>query len=156
VVFQSELLIKRGWIDESCNTRLHLTANSHQLWARSNFDESWWEFVLVCLVICNQRSSNVVQLLFSFDRGTRIEKTLVQYLAWQLSCNSCSRLTEAQELRKLSWKLSLGNSHQLSSTLMQPLFSFDRGTSVKKILMQTLASQHSSTLSLELQYTNTT
>ena len=32
----------------------------------------------------------------------------------QLSCNSCSRLTRTRELRKLSYKLSLGNSHQLS------------------------------------------
>jgi hypothetical protein len=36
-----------------------------------------------------------------------------QTLASQLSCNSCSRLTRAWELRKLSCKLSLINSHQL-------------------------------------------
>jgi hypothetical protein len=55
-----------------------------------------------------------MQLLFSFDRGTRVEKTLMQTLASQLSCNSCSRLTGAWELRKFWCKLSLLNSHQLS------------------------------------------
>jgi hypothetical protein len=46
--------------------------------------------------------------------GMRVEKTLTQTLASQLSCNSCSRLTGAWELRKLTHKLSLLNSHQLS------------------------------------------
>jgi hypothetical protein len=58
-----------------------------------------------------------MQLLFSFDRGMRVEKTFMQILA-----------------------------SQLSSTLVQFLFSFDRGMRVEKNLMQTLASQHSSTL----------
>ena len=103
----------------------------------------------------SQLSSTLMQLLFSFDRGTRVEKTLMQTLASQLSCNSCSRLTGARELRKLSCKLSLLDSYQLScektlmqtlasqlsSTLMQLLFSFDRGRRVEKTLMQTLASQ---------------
>jgi hypothetical protein len=101
-----------------------------------------------------------MQLLFSFDGGTKVEKTLMQTLASQLSCNSCSRLMGARELRKLSCKLSLLNSHATLvlvwwgnesrenfhansrfSTLMQLLFSFDGGTSVEKTLMQTLASQ---------------
>jgi hypothetical protein len=55
-----------------------------------------------------------MQLLFSFDRGMRVEKTLMQTLASQLSCNSCSRLIGARELGKLSCKLSLLSSHQLS------------------------------------------
>jgi hypothetical protein len=59
--------------------------------------------------------SILMQHLFSsFDRGMRIEKTLIQTLASQLSCNSCSlvvRLTGARELRKLSCKRSLLNSH---------------------------------------------
>jgi hypothetical protein len=54
---------------------------------------------------------NSMQLLSSSDRGTRVEKPLMQTLASQLSCNSCSRLTGAWELRKLSYKLSLLNSH---------------------------------------------
>jgi hypothetical protein len=56
-----------------------------------------------------------MQLLFSFDRGMRGEKTLIQTL-----------------------------TSQLSSTLMQLLFSFDRGMRVEKTLMQTLACELSS------------
>jgi hypothetical protein len=62
------------------------------------------------VVISSQLSSTLMQLLFSFDRGMRVEKTLMQTLASQLSCNSCSRLTEVWELRKLWCKLSLLNS----------------------------------------------
>jgi hypothetical protein len=58
-----------------------------------------------------------MQLLFSFDRAMRVEKTLMQTLA-----------------------------SQLSSTLMQLLFSYDQGMRVEKTLMQTLVSQLSSTL----------
>ena len=104
--------------------------------------------------------STLMQLLFSFDRDMRVEKTLVQTLAYQLSCNSCSRLTGTCELRKLSYKLLLINSHatlvlvwpghaswenshtnSCLSTLMQLLFSFDRDMRVEKTLIQTLASQ---------------
>jgi hypothetical protein len=56
-----------------------------------------------------------MQLLFSFDRGMWVEKTLMQTLA-----------------------------SQLSSTLMQLLFSFDRDMEFEKTLVQTLASQLSS------------
>jgi hypothetical protein len=79
-----------------------------------------------------------MQLLFSFDQAMKVEKTLMQTfacqlscnscsrlikqwkfrkfscklsLACQLSCNSCSRLIKQWKLRKLSWKLSLLNSH---------------------------------------------
>jgi hypothetical protein len=80
--------------------------------------------------LASQLSSTLMQLLFSFDRGRRVEKTPMQTLASQLSCNSCSRLTGAGELRKLSCKLSLLNSH---ATLVLVW----RGTRVEK----TLASQ---------------
>ena len=43
----------------------------------------------------------------------RVEKTLIQTLACQLSCNFCSRLTRTWELRKLLYKSSLANSNQL-------------------------------------------
>jgi hypothetical protein len=101
-----------------------------------------------------------MQVLFSFDRGIKVEKTLMQTLASQLSCKFCSRLTGTSKLRKLSCKLSLlnsrasfvlvwpghqswENSHANSrfSTLVQVLFSFDRDIKVEKALMQTLASQ---------------
>ena len=95
----------------------------------------------------------------------RVKKTLLQTLASQLSCNSCSRLTRAWELRKLSYKLSLLNSHATLvrvwpghqswenshtnsrfSTLRQLLFAFDQDIRVEKTLRQTLACQLSSTL----------
>jgi hypothetical protein len=70
---------------------------------------NWFKF---WLSVFQSKSGTLMQL--SFNRGTRVEKTLMQTLTSQLSCNSCSRLTGAQELRKLSCKLSLLNSHQLS------------------------------------------
>ena len=57
-------------------------------------------------------TSQLSLLLFSFDRGMRVEKSLMQTFA-----------------------------SQLSSTLMQLLFLFDRDMRVEKTLMQTLASQ---------------
>jgi hypothetical protein len=191
-----------------------------RLWARSNFDESWWGFVVIWPAIseqisstlmqllflfvqgiklrpsslidfelvqilmrvdksgvissqlsstfmqtrASQLSSTLMQLLFSFDRGMRVEKALMMLtLASQLSCNSCSCLTGAWELRKLScnshatlvlvwpgyesWENSHDATCQLSSTLMQLLFSFDRDMRVEKTLvMLTLACQLSSTL----------
>ena len=53
----------------------------------------------------------------SFDQDTRVEKLsykLSLVNSHQLLCNSCSRLTRTWELRKLLYKLSLVNSHQLS------------------------------------------
>ena len=78
--------------------------------------------------------------------------------------NSCSRLTRTWKLRKLSYKLSLVNSHQLLFSLTrtwelrkfsyklslfnshQLLFSFDQDMRIEKTLIQTLACQLSSTL----------
>ena len=109
----------------------------------------WWNFCwdqnLVYYAsgqLSSLLSSTLTWLLFSFDWGmrvektlmqtpasqlscnscsrlngtreSRVEKTLMQTLASQLSCNSCSRLNGTRELRKLSCKLSLLNSHQLS------------------------------------------
>jgi hypothetical protein len=81
-----------------------------RLWAGSNFDESSWKFSLTA-IISSQLSSTLMQLLFSLDQGMRVEKTLIQTLASQLSCKSLSRLTGVWRLRKLSYKLSLLNSH---------------------------------------------
>ena len=110
----------------------------------------------------NSRLSTLMQLLFLFDQNMRVKKTLIQTLACQHSCNSCSCLTRTWELRKLSYKLSLVNTHATLalvwpgheswenshtnsrfSTLMQLLFLFDQNMRVKKTLIQTLASQHS-------------
>ena len=118
---------------------------------RSHIDSHQFELVHIL--------TRVYESGFGYARGN-IQSTLMQ-LNMRISC---SRLTGAQELRKLSCKLALLNSHQLScnscsrltearelrklfsSTLMQLLFSFDRGMRVEKTLMQTLASQVSSTL----------
>jgi hypothetical protein len=59
----------------SCNSRSRLTAKSHQLWTASNFDE-----FSLRVVISIQLLSTLMQLLFSFDRGMRVEKTLMQTL----------------------------------------------------------------------------
>ena len=37
------------------------------------------------------KDKNII-ILFSFDQAMKVEKTLMQTLACQLSCNSCSRL----------------------------------------------------------------
>ena len=70
-----------------------------------------------------------MQLLFSFDQGIRVENTLMQTLASQLS-----------------FQYIVYNIQSILSTLMQHVFSFDRHMRVEKTLMQTLASQLSSTL----------
>ena len=48
-----------------------------------------------------------MQLLFSFDQDMSVNETLMQTLACQLSCKSCSGLTRTCELTKLKgwWKL---------------------------------------------------
>ena len=116
--------------------------------------KSWWNSH------AKSRLSTLMQLLFSFDQDTRVDETLMQNLACQLSCNSCSRLTRTWESMKLSCKLSLANSHATLvlvwpgheswwnshaksrlSTLMQLLFSFDQDMRVDETLMQTLACQ---------------
>jgi hypothetical protein len=57
-----------------------------------------------------------MQLLFSFDRGTRVEKTLMQTLASQLSCNSCSRAFDRGMRVEKTLMQTLAS--QLSSTLI--------------------------------------
>ena len=102
-------------IKESCNFRSCFTANCHRLYC------TFINFELVQILMRVDESfghargniqSTLMQLLFSFDRGRRVEKILMQTLA-----------------------------SQLSSTLMQLLFSFDQGMRVEKTLMHTLASQ---------------
>jgi hypothetical protein len=74
-------------------------------------------------VISSQLSSILMQLLFSFDHGgTRVEKTLVQTLASQLS-STLVLVWPGHESRE--------NSHANSrfSTLMQLLFSYSHANS---------------------------
>jgi hypothetical protein len=63
----------------------------------------------------------------------------------QLSCNSHATLMQLSCNSHATLMQLSCNSH---APLMQPLFWFDRGTRVEKTLMQTLASQLSSTLIL--------
>ena len=64
VVFQSELLIKRGWelmkVATIARVWLPTLIHSHQLWTGSNFDESWSEFLQVCPVITNSHATLVL------------------------------------------------------------------------------------------------
>jgi plasmid replication initiation protein len=111
-----------------------------------HFDESWWEFFETRAIISSQLSSTLMQLLFSFDRGTKVEKTLMQTLASQFSSTLMQLLFSFDRGTKVEKTLMQTVASQFSSTLMQLLFSFDRRTKVEKTLMQTLASQFSSTL----------
>ena len=61
-----------------------------------------------------QLSSTLMQLLFSFDRDTTVEKTLMQTLACQLFSTLMQLLfsfDRSRQLRKLSCKISLANSN---------------------------------------------
>jgi hypothetical protein len=65
-------------VDENCDARSHLTANSHWFSCTlvnfgPNFDESF-------RYARGNIQSTLMQLLFSFDRDTRVEKTLMQTL----------------------------------------------------------------------------
>ncbi len=77
----------------------------------------------------------------SFDRHMRVEKNSRANSRFSTLIYSHPRLTGAWELKELSRKLSLLNSHLLSS-------SFDWRMRVQRTLVQTLASELSSTLIL--------
>jgi hypothetical protein len=69
---------------ESCNSRSRFTVNSHALSSTFSWFKFWWVFAARA-VIFSQISSTLMQLLFSFDQSTRVEETLMQTLASQLS-----------------------------------------------------------------------
>jgi hypothetical protein len=89
-------------VDESCNTRSCLSANSHRL-SCTIIDLELVQMLMRVddrfgysrAVISTQLLSTLMQFLFLFDRGTRVEKTLMQILASQLSYTSWSLLTGA-------------------------------------------------------------
>ena len=139
-------------VDDSCNSRLRFTANSHQVLCTlvdfefqilMRVDE---RFRCARALISSQLSSTLMQLLFSFDRSTRAEKTLIQTLVSQLSSTFIQLLFSFDRGMKVEKTLMETLASQSLSTLMQLLFSFDRAMRVEKILMQTLASQPLSTL----------
>jgi hypothetical protein len=73
----------------------------------------------------------------------------MQTLASQLSSTLMQLLFSFDRGMRVAEKTLMQNlASQLSSTLMQLLFSFDRGMRVEKTLMQTLASQLSCKLSV--------
>ena len=96
--------------------------------------------------LASQLSSTLIQLLFSFDQDMRVEKTLIQTLASQLSSTLIQLLFSFDQDMRVEKTLIQTLASQLSSTLMQLLFSFDLDMRVEKTLIQTLASQLSSTL----------
>jgi hypothetical protein len=102
-----------NWENSHGNSRFSTLINSHAtlvlVWpGHENWENSHANSRLPTLI-----NSHVTLVLVW--PGMRIEKTLMQTLAsqreHQLSCNSCSRLIGAWELRKLSCKLSLLNSN---------------------------------------------
>ncbi len=99
-----------------------------------------------CIIISSQLSSTLLQLLFSFDWNTRVEKTFMQTLACQLSSTLMQLLFSFDQDTKVEKTLMQTLACQLSSTLMQLLFLFDWNTRVEKTFMQTLACQLSSIL----------
>jgi hypothetical protein len=118
-------------VDESCISRSRLTSSSYWL--------SWsMHFHQLC-----RAGSNFNELMRVFKL---MRVFAIAVISSQLSCNSCSRLTWAWELRKIWCKLSLLNSHATLvlvwpgyeswensqansrfSTLMQLLFLFEQG-----------------------------
>ena len=83
------------------------------------------EKTLIQTLAC-QLSSTLMQLLFSFDQDRRVEKTLIQTLACQLSSTLMQLLFSFDQDRRVEKTLIQTLACQLSSTLMQLLFSFDQ------------------------------
>jgi hypothetical protein len=104
-----------------------LTAKSHRLssplinyWVGSNlmrvYYESKYSIVKVNIqtIIINNSHATLVLVWLGHESWENSHANSRFSTLINFSCNSCSRLTGAWELRKLSCKLSLLNSHQLS------------------------------------------
>jgi hypothetical protein len=115
-----------------CSTRLYLkcrtlvnkadSCNSHQLWAASDFDASWWEVSRgnnqSILIKCRTTLVLVWPVHESWAENAHANTCLPTLInSHQLPCNSCSCLIGARDLRKLTLMQTL--ACQLSSTLMQ-------------------------------------
>ena len=86
--------------------------------ATLRFNHETWENVIQSLTC--KLSSTFTQLLSPFDQDMRVEKTLIQTLASQLSCNSCSCLTKTWETLKHMQVISLNKNliqHQYNCSL---------------------------------------
>ena len=84
-------------------------------------------------------------------RTVRLEKTLIQTVSCQLSSTLMQLLFSFDQDMRVEKSLIQTLAYQLSSsTLMQLLFSFDQDMRVEKTFIQTLAYQLSSTLNTTL------
>ena len=79
--------------------------------------------------------------LFSFDQDMRVEKTLIQTFACQLSSTLVQPLSSFDQDLRVEKTLIQTLAFQLLLTLVQLLFSFDQDMRVEKTLIQTLACQ---------------
>ena len=87
-----------------------------------------------------------MRFLLSFDQDVRVEKTLIQTLACQLSSTFIQLLFSFDQDMRVEKTFIQTLACQLSPTLIQLLFSFDQDMIVEKTLIQTLACQLLSTL----------
>jgi hypothetical protein len=129
-----------SWENSHTDTRFSTLINSRVTLDSCSLLTGAQKLRTLMQTLASQLSSTLMQLLFSFDRGTRVEKTLMQTLASQLSSTLMQLLFSFDRGTRVEKTLMQTLTSQLSSTLMQLLFSFDRGTRVEKTLMQTLAS----------------
>ena len=95
------------------------------------------EKTLIQTLAC-QLSSTPMQLLFSFDQDMGVEKTLIQTLACQLSSTPMQLLFSFDQDMGVEKTLIQTLACQLLSIHMQLLFSFDQDMRIEKILIQTL------------------
>ena len=90
------------------------------------------------LVNYHQLIINSRAILFSLDQDMRVEKTLIQTLAPQLSSTLMQLLFPFDQDMRVEETLIQTLVCQLPSTLMQLLFLFNQATRVEKTLLQTL------------------
>ena len=114
---------------------------STKLSRQFSFDQNMRVEKTLIQTLAFQLSLTLMQLLFSFDQDMRVKKTLIQTLASQLSLTLMQLLFSFDQDMRVEKTLIQTLASQLSLTLMQLLFSFDQDMRVKKTLIQTLACQ---------------
>ena len=111
-----------------------------------SFDQDMRVEKTLIQTLASQLSSTLMQLLFWFDQDMRVEKTLIQTLFCQFSSTLMQLLFWFDQEMRVEKTLIQTLFCQFSSTLMQLLFWFDQEMRVEKTLIQTLFCQFSSTL----------
>ncbi len=125
-------------VDESCNSRWRLTANSHPLSSSLNWFKFWWELMRVCARLTSHESWWELQNCCRFALCSSRLSKIVQ--SGPVNKHSQQNLI----FTKFVWMTGVVNSHQLSPRLkVSPRRKF-----LERTLVQTLASQLSSTLIL--------